>query len=108
MFFESELPYDAPSQAAYQHDGVLGYTGYKVGAGVATHEAWGGFVASLFRDAPSIHVTSAVEAPTAPGVRFHDVGTISILNLGVIDHIVNGAGPATNAFTAPVFLTSYP
>ncbi|MGN6301940.1 MAG: adenylyl cyclase, partial [Angustibacter sp.] len=30
VFFQNELPYDAPDQAAWQHDGVLGYAAYKV------------------------------------------------------------------------------
>ncbi len=30
VFFQNELPYDAPNQAAWQHDGVLGWAGYKV------------------------------------------------------------------------------
>src|SRR5206468_1631647 len=41
VFFQNELPYDPPNQAAWQHDGIPGYAAYKVGASVGTHEAWG-------------------------------------------------------------------
>ncbi len=42
IFFPNELPYDAPNQAAWQHDGVLGWAGCKVADSVRTHELWGG------------------------------------------------------------------
>ena len=31
VFFQNELPYDPPTQADYEHDGVLGYAAFKVG-----------------------------------------------------------------------------
>jgi hypothetical protein len=30
IMFQNELPYDPPNQAAWQHDGVLGWAAYKV------------------------------------------------------------------------------
>ena len=42
VFFQNELPYDPPNQAAWQHDGVLGWAAYKVADDVRTHELWGG------------------------------------------------------------------
>jgi hypothetical protein len=41
VFFQNELPYDAPDQAAWQHHGVNGWAAYKVSDRVRTHEAWG-------------------------------------------------------------------
>ena len=41
IMFQNELPYDAPDQASWQHDGVNGWAAYKVGDKVKTHEAWG-------------------------------------------------------------------
>jgi hypothetical protein len=41
VFFQNEMPYDAPNQAAWQHDGILGYAAYKVADDVRTHEGWG-------------------------------------------------------------------
>ena len=34
VFFQNELPYDPPNQAAWQHDGTLGWAAYKVADGV--------------------------------------------------------------------------
>ncbi|MET0864771.1 MAG: adenylyl cyclase, partial [Nakamurella sp.] len=42
VFFQNELPYDAPDQASWQHDGVLGWAAYKVANSVRKHELWGG------------------------------------------------------------------
>ena len=41
IMFQNELPYDPPNQAAWQHDGVLGWAAYKVADSVRTHEGWG-------------------------------------------------------------------
>ena len=30
IMFQNEMPYDPPNQAAWQHDGVLGWAAYKV------------------------------------------------------------------------------
>ena len=40
-FYQSELPYDPPSQAAWSHDGVNGYASYKVADQVTSHQAYG-------------------------------------------------------------------
>jgi hypothetical protein len=108
IFFQGELPYDPPSQAAYQHDGVLGYAAYKVADGVETHDAWGLGAWCYFNVNPSIHAAHAFEVPSRPGVRLHSLSTLSILNQGVIDHVVNDVGPPTNAWTAPITVTAYP
>ena len=42
VFFQNEMPYDLPSQAAWtQPDGTLGYPAIEVGNGVKTFNAWG-------------------------------------------------------------------
>src|SRR5690606_13379417 len=50
-FYQCEMPYDPPNQEAWQHDGVMGYAGYKVAESVTTHEAWGLGVYAVFHDA---------------------------------------------------------
>ena len=47
-FYQSELPYDAPDQSRWQHDGVPGYASYKVADSVHRHEAWGLGVYGVF------------------------------------------------------------
>ena len=48
-FYQSEMPYDPPDQAAWRHGDVNGFASYKVADGVKTHEAWGLGVYTVFR-----------------------------------------------------------
>ena len=43
-----------------------------------------------------------------PGVKLHDILSLSITNHGTIDHVVNDFGPPTDANTTPVNVVSYP
>ena len=93
-FYQSELPYDPPTQADWQHAGVNGYASYKVADTVTSHEAWGLGVYSAFKNA--VVCESAIEAPTAAGVVLHHAMT-SWLNgnaASAINHIVNATGNA--------------
>ena len=69
VFFQNELPYDAPNQAAWQHDGVLGWAGYKVADSVKTHTLWGGGSYIFTNVDPTIHATRGFEVPVTPGVQ---------------------------------------
>ena len=55
IFFQDEMPYDPPNQAAWGHDGILGYAAYKVADGVQNHEAWGVGSYCYFNVDPTIH-----------------------------------------------------
>jgi hypothetical protein len=105
--FQNELPYDPPNQAAYQHDGLLGWAAYKVADRVKTHEGWGLGSYCFFKVDPSIHNSHAFEVPVTPGVKLHDILALSI-NAGTIDHVVNDFGPATPPGVVPVDVVSYP
>jgi hypothetical protein len=92
--YQSEIPYDPPSQAAYTSaSGTDGWASYKVAATVRQHEAWGMGIYSVFRN-PDIYVTRAIEAPAGSGVRFHDMITTCLNNYGGIRNIVDDAGTA--------------
>jgi hypothetical protein len=108
IFFQNEMPYDPPTQDAWQHDGVPGFAAYKVTDNVRTHEAWGLGTYCFFNVNPAIHSFNGFEVPTAPGVQLHDILTLSISNSGTIDHVVNGFGPPTPSNTTPVDVVSYP
>jgi hypothetical protein len=108
IMFQNELPYDPPNQAAYQHDGVLGWAAYKVADSVTTHEGWGLGSYCFFNVDPTIHVSRAFEVPVTPGVKLHDILSLSITNHGTIDHVVNDFGPPTDANTTPSYVVSYP
>jgi hypothetical protein len=94
-FYQSEMPYDPPTQDAWSHDDVRGYASYKVADGVTTHEAWGLGVYCVFRAGPIIADT-AIEAPTVPGVKMHHMVTIRLSGQpgSGIGHVINNQGDA--------------
>jgi hypothetical protein len=107
--FQNELPYDAPNQAAWEHDGVLGYAAYKVADSVKSHEAWG-LGSYIFTNVdPSLHATRSFEVPVTPGVKLHDLLTVE-LGAGTIDHVINDTGaPVTSAaIGVPSDVVDYP
>lgn len=92
-FYQSEMPYDPPSQAQWTHDGVNGYASYKVAANVTSHEAWGIGVYCSFHS--NVLSENAVEAPA--GATMHHMMTSWLNGSGGITHIANGTGgSATN------------
>jgi len=95
-FYQSEIPYDPPTQADYTSaPGTDGWASYKVAASVTSHEAWGLGVYSVFRH-PDIVLTRAIEVPKAPGIRFHDMITVCLGRNGGIENVINDAGGATS------------
>ena len=108
VFFQNELPYDAPNQAAWQHDGVLGWAGYKIADSVKTHELWGGGSYVYNNVNPSIHATRGFEVPVTPGVKLHGLLTVN-LGAGTLDHVVNdtGAPVSTDAVGVPSYVASF-
>ncbi len=109
VFFQNELPYDAPNQAAWQHDGVLGWAAYKVSDRVKTNQLWGGGSYIFTNVDPSLHATRGFEVPVKPGIQLHDLLTVN-LGAGTLDHVVNDTGgPATTgAIGTPVYVVSGP
>jgi hypothetical protein len=108
IMFQNEMPYDPPDQASFQHDGILGWAAYKVAADVGTHEGFGLGSYAFFEVNPAIHAAHAFEVPERPGVRLHDILSLSITNAGTIDHVVNDFGPPTDANTNPSDVVEFP
>jgi hypothetical protein len=103
------MPYDPPTQAQWSHDGVAGFAAYKVADSVRTHEGWGLGSYIYTNVNPSLHATNAFEVPVTPGVRMHDLLTVSLNKAGTIDHVINGVGdPVTPTRARPSFVVSYP
>lgn len=108
FFYQCEMPYDPPSQEAWQHDGVNGYAGYKVADGVSSHEAWGLGVYSVFHDAPVV-ADQAFEVPVAPEVTMHHMVIRSLGgNGGSIASVINGEGGEASGDTGGATLEAYP
>jgi hypothetical protein len=108
IMFQNEMPYDPPNQAAWGHDGVLGFAAYKVADSVKTHEAWGMGSYCFFNVDPTIHAARAFEVPVTAGVKLHDILDLSITNHGTIDHVVNDYGDPTSPNTTTSTVVEYP
>ncbi|RCH70272.1 coagulation factor 5/8 type domain-containing protein [Streptomyces sp. SDr-06] len=107
-FFQNEMPYDPPGQAAWMNGSTRGYDAYKVADGVTSHEAWGLGSYCYFSADPSVVADRAFEAPTAPGVRFHDMVTVSLGGTGTISHVINNSGGPSNSASNVANLVSGP
>lgn len=109
IFFQNEMPYDPPNQAAWQqHNGTLGYAAFKVTNSVKKFEGWGLGSYCFFNVDPTIHASHAFEVPVRSGVSLHDILDLSISNYGTIDHVVNNTGAPTPTDTTISPVVSYP
>jgi hypothetical protein len=94
-FYQSEIPYDPPTQAKYTSGpNVNGWASYKVADNVKSHQAYGLGIYSVFRY-PDVVLTRAIEVPKTPSVQFHHIITVALGNLGSIDNVINDTGGAT-------------
>ncbi|MFC4629119.1 discoidin domain-containing protein [Promicromonospora alba] len=109
IFYQNELPYDPPNQAAWNHDGIRGWAAYKVADHVTQHEAWGLGSYCVFTSDASITSDNGFEVPRTPGVRMHSLLTVSLGGVGTYEHVINGVGPrAAGTETVPAKVVSYP
>ena len=108
IFFQNENPYDPPNQAAWMNGSTNGYPAYQVASNVTSHQAYGVGSYCYFNVNPAVVNDHAFEAPNTPGVQFHDLLTVSLGGVGVIQHVINGTGAATPSNTTPSNVTSYP
>ncbi|MFD9125240.1 RICIN domain-containing protein [Kitasatospora sp. NPDC059571] len=107
-FFQNELPYDPPNQAAWTNGSTRGYPAYKVGDTVTAHEAWGLGSYCYFNVNPAVVEEHSFEVPNRTGVRLHDMVTVSLGGTGTINHVVNSTGGPSNSSTNVANLVAYP
>ncbi|MFJ7017039.1 RICIN domain-containing protein [Streptomyces sp. NPDC101117] len=107
-FYQNEMPYDPPNQAAWMNGSTQGYAAYKVADSVTSHQAWGLGSYCFFNVNPGVTAERAIEAPNRPGVRFTSMVTVSLGGTGTIRHVVNSTGGPSNAATNVANLPSYP
>jgi len=109
-FYQSEMPYDPPTQTAWQHGTAKGWPSYKVADNVKTHEAWGLGIYCIFTH-DNIYADNAVEAPKTPGVKFHHVLSFRLSgatdNSG-INSVINGEGGAATKAAHEARILEYP
>ncbi|WP_158820727.1 carbohydrate-binding protein [Granulicella sp. S156] len=90
IFYQSEMPYDVPSQSAWMDGSVDGYASYNVSPGVTNHKAYGIGVYSYFDQGVNIVANSGIAAPVSVGVTFTDALTV----------FLNGSGQITNTIAS--------
>jgi hypothetical protein len=102
-FYQNEMPYDVPNQAAYMNGSTQGYAAYKVANTVTSHEAWGLGSYCFFSTNPSVVNARAFEVPNTPNVKFHNMVTVSLGgNQGTIRNIINTTGATVGPGNATV------
>jgi len=110
FFFQNEMPYDPPSQAAWMSGpSTDGYPSFVVARGVTSFAGYGMGSYSFFDLGVPIESATAFLVPAAPGVRLHDIFTRFLNGSGSIDSVVNGTGaPVTSANPGPSDVVSFP
>ena len=114
IFFQNEMPYDPPSQAAWMSSPTqLGYPAFLVSPGVTSFTGWAMGSYSFFNQGVDIYSAMAFQAPTRAGVQFHDLLTVFLdatNGKGGILSVIDGVGGASTAANpdTPVDVVSYP
>ena len=115
IFFQNEMPYDPPSQAAWMEaPGVDGWAAFKVASGVTRFTGYGMGSYSFFNQGVNIYAAHAFEVPSGlPASSLHDLLTIFLdatRGSGGILHVVNDAGGSSTIANpdVPVTVVAYP
>ena len=108
IFFQNEMPYDPPSQAAWMNGSQNGYPAIAVASNVTSFGGWGLGSYCYFNVNPAVNSYNAFQSPAAAGVSWHDLLTVSLGGVGTITHVINNTGAVTASNTTPSDVTSYP
>ncbi|MDB5056980.1 MAG: uncharacterized protein JWO59_452 [Chloroflexi bacterium] len=109
IFFQNEMPYDPPNQAAWMNGTMNGYAAFRVADNVTSFQGYGLGSYCFFNVNPTVNAYHAFEVPNTPGVQFHDLLTVSLGGVGTITHVINDTGAtAQGSSTIPVNIVSYP
>ena len=114
IFYQNEMPYDPPSQAAWMEaPGVDGWAAFKVADTVTSFSGYGMGSYSFFNQGVNIYAAYAFEVPaTLPPSSMNDLLTIflSTSGFGGILNVIDGVGGSTTIANpdSPVTLVSFP
>ena len=108
IFYQSELPYDVPSQSAWMQGTANGYSSYAVSGWVKDHQAYGLGVYSFFNQGVDIVEDSAITVPDTDEVSVTHAVSVFIAGSGSITHVVNDAGGTVGGSFGLSFLPFYP
>ncbi|GAB3228851.1 discoidin domain-containing protein [Glycomyces halotolerans] len=107
-FFQNEMPYDPPDNAAWRDGQAAGWASYKVDDGVAEHAAWGVGGYCFFNANPGVVADRVFEAPRRDGVRFTSLVAVSLGGVGTIRNVINDTGDQVDESTFTSYVVSYP
>jgi hypothetical protein len=115
VFFQNEMPYDPPSQAAWMEaPRVDGWAAFKVGNHVTSFSGYGMGSYSFFNQGVNIFAAHAFEVPASlPASSLNDLLTIFLdatHGSGGIAHVINDTGGSSTIANpdTPVTVVSYP
>jgi len=110
IFFQNEMPYDPPSQAAWMASPTEdGYPGFLVSPDVKTFQGYGMGSYSFFNQGVAIYAAMGFQAPDTPKVKFQDLFTRFLSGSGGINSVINGTGAAVNSTSpGPSDVVTYP
>jgi hypothetical protein len=115
IFFQNEMPYDVPGQAAWMEaPNVKGFAAFKVANNVKKFNGYGMGSYSFFNQHLDIFADHAFEGPrTLPAGSFHNLLTIFLdasNGSGGILHVINDAGGSSTIANpdVPVTVVNYP
>jgi hypothetical protein len=114
IFFQNEMPYDPPAQAAWMEaPATEGWAAFKIAPTVTSFSGYGLGSYSFFNQGVDIHAAHAFEVPaTLPAGSLHDLLTIflSTAGSGGILHVVNDVGGSSTIANpdVAVAVVSYP
>lgn len=114
IFFQNEMPYDPPSQAAWMEaPGVDGWAAFKVANTVTSFHGYGMGSYSFFNQGVNIYAANAFEVPTTlPASSLNDLLTVflSTSGFGGILNVINNTGGSSTIANpdVPVTVVSYP
>jgi hypothetical protein len=110
IFFQNEMPYDPPSQAAWMSSPTTdGYPAFVISPRVTSFSGYGLGSYCFFDQGIPIQSATAFSVPDTSGVQLHDLLTRFLSGSGSINHVVNNTGAAVdNANPGPAYLVSYP
>jgi hypothetical protein len=114
IFFQNEMPYDPPSQAAWMEaPNVDGWAAFKLANTATCFSGYGMASYSFFNQGVNIYAAHAFEVPaTLRKSSFHDLFTIflSPAGAGGIMNVINKTGGSSTSANpdVPVTVVSYP
>jgi hypothetical protein len=115
IFFQNEMPYDPPSQAAWSEaSGVNGWAAFKVANTVTTFHGYGMGSYSFFNQHVNIFAANAFEVPTTLAAgSLRDLLTVfldAVNGAGGITHVINNVGGSSTIANPSVIVpvVSYP